>query len=275
VVGDRGDTQLEEVAAELNPLMAAPLTRLLCQANQRLVDAARDHIAALDQPSALDGWSRLMVLAHLRYVASAMRRITTAALVGRSEPMYPGGRANLRPKTIVPATGESADALVSSLNDETTMLDDLWQSLSIPDWQRRIDEPDHGTMPLSKLLVLRLTETEVHGSDLALAALGPWDELFVEATLPLRLAWLDRPDTDHSVVGSWMLSDGAEQWLVVAEEGGVRAYHAAADSCADCRLSASRRDLLALLLGRPTVGTIEVSGDVDLANAFKRVFPGP
>jgi hypothetical protein len=211
----------------------------------------------------------------LRYVASAMRRITTAALVGRSEPMYPGGRANLRPKTIVPAAGESAEALVASLHDETTMLDDLWQSLSIQDWQRRVDEPDHGTMPLTKLLVLRLTETEVHGSDLGFAALDSWDELFVEVTLPLRLAWLDRPDTDHSVVGSWLLSDGAGQWLVVAEGGGVRSYHAPADTRADCRLTASRRDLLAFLLGRPTIGTIERSGDIDLANAFKRAFPGP
>jgi hypothetical protein len=275
VVGKRRFEQLEEVAAELNPMMAAPLTRLLRQANGRLVDAARDHVAELDQPSALDGWSRLMVLAHLRYVAKAMRRITTAALIGRSEPMYPGGRANLRPKTIVPAVGESAEALVASLHDETTMLDDLWQSLSIQDWQRRIDEPDHGTMPLSKLLVLRLTETEVHGSDLAFAAPDAWDELFVEVTLPLRLAWLDRPDTDHSVVGSWMLSVGTEQWLVVAEDGGVRAYHADADTRADCRLTASRRDLLAFLLGRPTIGTLELSGDIDLANAFKRAFPGP
>ena len=275
MVGDRGDTKLEEVAAELDPLMAAPLAQLLCQANERLVDAARIHLADLGQPSALDGWSRLMVLAHLRYVASAMRRITTAALVGRSEPMYPGGRANVRPKTIVPAVGESAEALVASLHDETTMLDNLWQSLSIDDWQRRIDEPDHGTMPLSKLLVLRLTETEVHGTDLGFAALVAWDELFVEVTLPLRLAWLDRPDTDHSVVGSWMLSDAAEQWLVVAEDGDVRAYHADADTRADCRLTASRRDLLAFLLGRRTVGTMELSGDIDLANAFKRAFPGP
>ena len=275
MVGKRRFEQLEEVAVELDPFMAAPMTRLLCLANERLVDEARDHVAELDQPSALDGWSRLMVLAHLRYVASAMRRISTAALVGRSEPMYPGGRANLRPKTIVPAAGESAEALVASLDHETTMLDDLWQSLSIQDWQRRIDEPDHRAMPLSKLLVLRLTETEVHGSDLGFAALDAWDELFVEVTLPLRLAWLDRPDTDHSVVGSWMLSDAAEQWLVVAEDGGARAYHADADTRADCRLTASRRDLLAFLLGRPTAGPMELSGDMDLANAFKRAFPGP
>lgn len=275
MVGDRGDTRLEEVAAELNPVMAAALVDLLREANARVVSAARHHVAELDAPSMLAGWSRLMVLAHLRYVASAMRRITTAALVGRSESMYPGGRANLRPKTIVPAVGESAEALVASLDDETTMLDDLWQSLSIQDWQRRIDEPDHGTMPLSKLLVLRLTETEVHGSDLGFAGLDAWDELFVEVTLPLRLAWLDRPDTDHSVVGSWILSDAAEQWLVVAEDGDARAYHADADTRADCRLTASRRDLLALLLGRPTIGTMERSGDIGLANAFKQAFPGP
>jgi hypothetical protein len=220
-----------------------------------------------------------MVLAHLRYVASAMRRMTEGALAGRSEPMYPGGRAGLRPHTIVPAAGESAEALVASLDDETAALERLWQTLSLDDWQRRIDEPDHGPIPLSQLLVLRLTETEVHGTDLGFAAIAAWDAGFVEVTLPLRLAWLDRarhrPDADLSVSGSWLLSDGRARWLVVAHGADVHAYIADADTGADCQLRASRRDLLALLLGRPPDEPIERSGDVELADAFKRAFPGP
>jgi len=62
--------------------------------------------------------------------------------------MYPGGRAVLRPQTIVPLPGESAEALVSSLHDQTTALGDLWRTLTVEDWQRRMDEPDHGPMPL-------------------------------------------------------------------------------------------------------------------------------
>ncbi|HUP72337.1 MAG TPA: maleylpyruvate isomerase N-terminal domain-containing protein [Acidimicrobiales bacterium] len=249
MVGDSGGTKLEKVAAEL------------------------------DRPSALEGWSRLMVLAHLRYVASAMRRMTEGALAGRSEPMYPGGRANLRPHTIVAAAGESAVALVASLHAETAALERLWHTLSLDDWRRRIDEPDHGPIPLSQLLVLRLTETEVHGTDLGFAAVDTWDERFVEVVLPLRLAWLDRsrhrPDADLSVAGSWLLSDGRANWLVVADGADVHAYIAGADTGSDCRLTASRRDLLALLLGRPPDGSIERSGNLPLADAFKRAFPGP
>lgn len=41
------------------------------------------------------------VLAHLRYVAEAMNRMTEAALSGRREDMYPGGRENDRPATLL------------------------------------------------------------------------------------------------------------------------------------------------------------------------------
>lgn len=279
MVGDGGGTRLQAVAAELDLAIAAPLVQLLRQANERVVSAARVHVAHLDHPSKLDGWSRLMVLAHMRYVASAMRRMTEGALVGRSEAMYPGGRATLRPRTIVPSAGETVDALVASLHHETTALDDLWQGLSIDDWQLRIDEPDHGTIPISQLLVLRLTETEVHGTDLGFVSLDSWDELFVEVVVPLRFAWLDRsrkrPDADLSVTGSWLFSDSREHWLVLADGIEVGAYHADADTRAQCRLTASRRDLLAFLLGRPSVGSIARSGDVDLADGFKAAFPGP
>jgi len=127
--------------------------------------------------------------------------------------------------------------------------------------------------------VLRLTETEVHGTDLRFTGLDAWDELFVEVVLPLRLAWLDRsrhrPDADLSVTGSWLLSDTREQWLVLTHGIDVSAYYADADTRADCRLTASRRDLLAFLLGRPTVASIARFGDLELADAFKRAFPGP
>ena len=166
-----------------------------------------------------------------------------------------------------------------SLENECAALDALWTNLSEEDWQRRIDDPDHGAIAVSRLLVLRLTEAEVHGSDLNLPGLDAWDDLFVDRVLPLRLAWLERarhhPDADVSLNGSWLISDGHACWRVVADGHNVRAHDADAKADADCGIAGSRRDLLAWILGRPTEEPIAHSGNLALANSFKRAFPGP
>ena len=58
-------------------------------------------------PSLLPGWSRLTVLCHLRYGASALLRMTAEALAGEPTSYYPEGRAAQRPGTLGPQAGES------------------------------------------------------------------------------------------------------------------------------------------------------------------------
>jgi hypothetical protein len=141
------------------------------------------------------------------------------------------------------------------------------------------ENPDYGSVSISVLPLLRLTEVEVHGSDLDLG-LSEWSETFVEVALPTRLAWLairrrDPALYDPKVQGSWLLAatDGPS-WIVSVTGDEVSSRPAASEDSADATIEGTGRDLLAMLLGRPTRELV-LSGDTQLAGAFKRAFPGP
>lgn len=246
------------------------------------LDAADD--AALDAPSALPGWSRLVLVCHLRYGAEALTGITNAALAGRPASYYPGGRAQQRPGTLRPEEGETARAVVESFRRRSQDLDDLWRPLGQDDWAITVREPegnvDLGPLALGRLLLLRLTEVEVHGTDLDLGLID-WSDTFVRAALPFRLDWLNhrranpRP-SDATIEGSWLLvaTDGPSA-LVTAHGGAVESRPAPPGTAAGATIEGTSRDLLALLLGRPIHEPLRYSGDRDLAGSFERAFPGP
>lgn len=267
----------QPLAGELPLTSIGSLIASLERATERLVDAARAHVELLAQPSALAGWSRIMVLAHLRYVAEAMTRMTRGALAGRAEHIYPNGRAADRPATLELREGETAGALVHSFHTGASDLHAAWRSLTLSDWDRRLVDRDHGPIALRRLLALRLTEIEVHSVDLALPGLDTWSDAFVDALLPLRIAWLAsarrRDDADLTLNGAWALTDRTSKWLVDARGAEVRAGEVDLARSADCTLSGSRRDLLALILGRSH--RVELAGLPELAHGFKAAFPGP
>ena len=211
---------------------------------------------ALLAPSELPEWSRLTIACHLRYGAEALCRMTEAALSGDPAAYYPEGR----------------DRLWSS--DEV-----LWDLAVV----EPPDKPDLGTVDLGRLLMLRLTEVEVHGLDLGLD-LPDWSALFVREALPMRLAWLNTRRTNHrafdaNLEGSWLLvvTDGpdrpAYQVSVIGNQ--VTSRSASPDSPARAVIAASCRDLLALLLGRPFAQSPQCSGDTAFGGAFADAFPGP
>jgi maleylpyruvate isomerase len=229
-------------------------------------------------PSSLPGWSRLTILAHLRYVAAASRRMTAAALAGRSGAMYPGGRGH-RPATLEPTAGESASAVVASLRAESTALHELWRSLTPAQWATELDEPELGTITPSTLLFMRWTEVELHGVDLDLG-LGPWSEAFVAAALSPRVRALPRlrrrSDADLTVNGSWALVGGDEIWFV-RTSGRTTAVEPNDDARfeADSVIEGDTRSLVGLLLGRVEPHELELTGDIHLGRAIKKAFPGP
>jgi uncharacterized protein (TIGR03083 family) len=282
-ISDEAQLRLSELAQvrtlppDIAGTSAPAVLDALDQATSRLVATIRENSGRLDEPSDLPGWSRTTVLAHLRYVAEAMCRITDAALVGRREDMYPGGRDHDRPRTLVLRDGESVEQLVDSVESTAAELSARWHRLSSTDWERRIEDRDHGHTALSRYLALRLTEVEVHSADLGLPELQVWSQTFVDAVLPLRLAWLGharrRPDADLSLNGSWVLSEGETSWLVKADAQDVAVGQVAAERSAYCRITGTRRNLLALLLGRPA--EIRSVGLPELAQGFKAAFPGP
>jgi hypothetical protein len=239
---------------------------------------------ALLASSALPNWSRLTIACHLRYGAEALCRMTKAALAGRPTAFYPEGRERQRPRTLVPRPGESNLAVVASLARQGEELTQLWATCEKDVWHRDViepsDNPDLGPVALGRLPLLRLTEVEVHGSDLGLG-LPDWSELFVAAALPMRLQWLNTRRANHrqvdaSLEGSWLLvaTDGPAHLVTVT---GTKVAALPADAHVPCRarIQATRRDLLALLLGRPLSTTPLITGDPAFGAAFADAFPGP
>jgi uncharacterized protein (TIGR03083 family) len=262
----------------------------LVAAVRRRTDEVVAALRALDEdglrsPSALPGWSRLTIACHLRYGAEALGRMTDNVLENRPAAYYPGGREAQRPATLEPYPGESSADVVTSLAEHSAGLDRLWSGMAPGAWDREVREPDDqrdlGAIPLASLPLLRLTEVEVHGSDLDLG-LDDWSEVFVEAALPFRLEWLNTRRTNHrtvddEVAGSWLLTapDGPT-WLVAVDvDGRVTSRPATPPTPADAVVEAPSRDLLALLLGRPLRTAPRYRGDAALGRAFPRAFPGP
>ena len=200
----------------------------------------------LESPSSLPGWSRLTIACHLRYGAQALRQMTIDALADRPASYYPGGRATQRPGTLEPLAGESPADVVSSLRDAGAALDDLWST--VDDWTVIVREPDDnvdvGPQPLRYLPLVRLTEVEVHGTDLDLG-LPDWSDVLIRNGLPMRL---DRvAHRTPLALGAWslngfVLGDGSEPEII----------------------EASDRDLFALTLGR-----------IHLSDSFAAAYPGP
>lgn len=258
----------------------------LAAACERRTDQLVEALGALAEPallapSSLPGWSQLTIVCHLRYGAEALGAMTEATLAGRPASYYPEGRATQRPGTLEPRPGERPGDAVESLAAASASLHERWRALDARQWDLGLteppDNPDLGPMPLATLALLRLTEVEVHGTDLALG-LPDWSDVFVQAALPLRVARLwTRQRAGNATDGSWLLvaEDGPAHLVVVRDGALTEAGPADPGATATARIEATSRDLVALLLGRPTRRPLRFAGDSDLARAFTSAFPGP
>ena len=239
---------------------------------------------ALKADSELPDWSRLSIICHLRYGASALRRMTHDTLAGRSTSYYPDGRAKQRPVTLRPRPGESSTEVVAGLAAASTALDTSWLQLDRADWARHVseprDNPDLGPVSLARLAISRLLEIDVHGTDLGIG-FPDWSDLLVEVALPTRLAWLSTRRSNHrqfdvTLRGAWLLTtpDGL-RWFVTVDGQRVESRPAETRDQPTATIIGDARDLLALLLGRPTRKELVLDGDRAFAGAFSSAFPGP
>lgn len=240
--------------------------------------------AALEGPSELPGWSRLTIVCHLRYGTHALLRMTRDALAGRETSYYPEGRAVQRPLTLLPAPGETPAQVLADWESAAIELDRAWAAISDERWCAEVvepaDNPDLGTVPLARLALARLTEVDVHGTDLGIGVVD-WSSTLVAVALPTRLCWLSSRRANHrafdcSIRGSWLLAalDGP-RWLVEVDGDSVESRPAIEADDARAMIEGTSRDLLALLLGRPPRRPLRRSGDVAFAGSFERAFPGP
>jgi len=240
--------------------------------------------AALVQPSRLPGWPPLTILCHLRYGAEANILMTADILADRRTAYYPDGRERQRAATLQPQCGESPADVVDSLARSCQALDQVWLGVPEDSWvTAQLHEPDNnvdlGPLALGQLALLRLTEVEVHGSDLDLD-LTPWSTTFVDAALPMRLGWLrtkrsNQQIPDRSIRGSWnLVSTDGPPFSVSVTSLGVTVDDRRSP-VADSTISGTKVQLLAMLLGRVSIEDLALSGDPTHALSFRRAFPPP
>lgn len=277
--GQREDRWVENVA------IAPELARVGGDRTQRLIATLRTlDRDVLEEPSELPCWSRLTIVCHLRYGTRALARMTRDALAGRETSYYPEGRAEQRPRTLLPSPGEEPTTVLDDWQSAAVALDKEWSAIADEQWSTDVVEPvgnpDLGTLPLARLALARLTEVDVHGTDLGIGT-PDWSPTLVAVGLPARLRGLSIRRTNHrafdgSIRGSWLL-EATEGlcWLVAVDGDHVVSRPAIGGDEASAVIAGSSRDLLALLLGRPRRQQLRFSGDVVFARSFERAFPGP
>lgn len=232
------------------------------------------------EPSELPGWSRLTIVCHLRYGAEAMAAMIRDTLEGRPASFYPEGRARQRPGTLELRRGETPSSGVRSFVAASAAFDRQVAGVDAIAWSRSIaepeDNPDLGPIALGTLALLRLTEIEVHATDLGVGA-SPWSDVFVERAFPQRLTWLESRRSNHgavddSVEDRWVFApDEGSPWVVAVQGGRVAVSPGDEGSVA---FRGPRAALLAFLLGRSTEG-MSVDGGEEAMARFRRAFPAP
>lgn len=133
-------------------------TDLLMEAMKRLDDDA------LCSSTALPGWSRLHVLAHVGFNARALQRLAHWARTGFPTPMY--GSAEQRAAEIADGATWTADRLRALVADSADGLAADLDALDDAAWRREVVTAQGRTVPATELPWMRTREVAVHAVDL-------------------------------------------------------------------------------------------------------------
>lgn len=127
--------------------------------------------AGLAGPSALPGWSRSHVLAHVTAIGEAMARQAERAAHGELVEVYDGGAAG-REAGIQAGARRSVAEHVAALESLADRLDAAWPAPGSPGWDARVTYRD-GTV--ADALVAWWREVRIHAVDVdAGVGLGTW-----------------------------------------------------------------------------------------------------
>jgi maleylpyruvate isomerase len=149
------DTLLEEPPRQVLIWLHAAASRLE-------VSVAQFDDDALAAPSALPGWTRGHVVAHLILNGEGFVAMTEAALEGRRRELYPGGVAE-RNGDIERDAAQPASEAGTRLRDVNRRLHELWDGLDPAGWRRPVAYKD-GT--IATTLAARWREVQMHHTDL-------------------------------------------------------------------------------------------------------------
>ena len=118
----------------------------------------------LRQPSALPGWTRAHVVAHLARNADALVNLCTWARTGVEMPMYPS--REVRDADIERTAAQPADVLRTDLRDAAARLAELAAVLPDDAWNRPIRTMQGRRIAAREIPWMRVKELWVHGVDL-------------------------------------------------------------------------------------------------------------
>ncbi|MFR9806558.1 maleylpyruvate isomerase family mycothiol-dependent enzyme [Pseudonocardia sp. RS010] len=143
--------------SETLPWMRAGTEHLLA-----VVDGIPD--GDLTAPSALPGWTRAHVVAHVARNAEALVRLATWARTGTEQPMYPSPEA--RDAEIEETSGRSPEVLRAELAATARELDEALGALTPGQWEATIRNAQGREILATEIPFLRIREVWVHAADL-------------------------------------------------------------------------------------------------------------
>jgi len=124
----------------------------------------REALVDLDAPSALPGWKRRHVAAHLSLNAEALCNLVHWARTGEERPMYPSPEA--RNTAIQTAALRPADELRSWFDSSAAILDEAMATLSSEQWNATIRTAQGHPVPATQIPWMRSREVMIHAVDL-------------------------------------------------------------------------------------------------------------
>jgi maleylpyruvate isomerase len=147
---------------------------------------------ALRAPSALPGWSRAHVVAHVARNAEALIRLATWARTGIETPMYPSREH--RAAEIESSAQAPVDVLRAELTTTAADLDAALAALDTTTWQSEVRSALGRPIPAAEIPWMRVREVWLHAVDLdagvSVAELAPGvvDSLLDDSTGTLSAA---------------------------------------------------------------------------------------
>jgi len=164
------------------------------------------------EPSALPGWTRGHVLAHVARNADALVNLLTWARTGEETPMYPSRR--VRDDAIAAGAARSAAEQRADVLESQARFMAAAAQMREADWAARVRWGAEGQEAAAHLVPwLRLVELEVHHVDLDMGYTpAHWTASFVRGQLE-RTVEDFRSRTDTPAMTLRVLDDGAEYVL--------------------------------------------------------------
>lgn len=125
----------------------------------------RAALVDLDAPSALPGWKRRHVAAHLSLNAEALGNLVYWARTGEERPMYPSPEA--RTADIEAGALRPEDDLRSWYDESSAGLADAMSALTADQWQASVRTAQGAPIPATRIPWMRSREVLIHAVDLA------------------------------------------------------------------------------------------------------------